>query len=102
MNQLPVLPILIPLFAAALALFFEHRRFGIAPQRAVAWVSMAATLAVSLLLAAEASSGRIHVYLLGDWPARIGIVLMVDRLSALMLVVGQLQGVACLLHACAG
>ena len=102
MNQLPVLPILIPLFAAALALFFEHRRFGIAPQRAVAWVSMAATLAVSLLLAAEASSGRIHVYLLGDWPARIGIVLMVDRLSALMLVVGQLLGVACLLHACAG
>ena len=102
MNQLPVLPILIPLFAAALALLFEHRRFGIAPQRAVAWVSMAATLAVSLLLAAEASSGRIHVYLLGDWPARIGIVLMVDRLSALMLVVGQLLGVACLLHACAG
>ena len=102
MSHLPVLPILIPLFAAALALFFEHRRFGIAPQRAVAWVSMAATLAVSLLLAAEASSGRIHVYLLGDWPARIGIVLMVDRLSALMLVVGQLLGVACLLHACAG
>ena len=32
----------------------------------------------------------------------LGIVLMVDRLSALMLVVGQLLGVACLLHACAG
>ena len=102
MSHLPVLPILIPLFAAALALFFEHRRFGMAPQRAVAWVSMAAMLAVSLLLAAEAASGRIHVYLVGDWPARLGIALMVDRLSALMLVVGQLLGVACLLHACAG
>ena len=102
MSHLPVLPILIPLFAAALALFFEHRRFGMAPQRAVAWVSMAAMLAVSLLLAAEAASGRIHVYLVGDWPARLGIALMVDRLSALMLVVGQLLGAACLLHACAG
>ena len=46
MSHLPVLPILIPLFAAALALFFEHRRFGMAPQRAVAWASMAAMLAV--------------------------------------------------------
>ena len=46
MSHLPVLPILIPLFAAALALFFEHRRFGMAPQRVVAWVSMAAMLAV--------------------------------------------------------
>ncbi|MBE2293040.1 MAG: monovalent cation/H+ antiporter subunit D, partial [Xanthomonadaceae bacterium] len=102
MSHLPLLPILIPLFAAALALFFEHRRFGMAPQRAVAWISMAAMLAVSLLLAAEAASGRIQVYLVGDWPARLGIALMVDRLSALMLLVGLLLGVACLLHACAG
>ena len=102
MSHLPLLPILVPLLAASLALFFEHRRFGMAPQRAVAWVSMAAMLGVSLLLASEAASGRIQVYLLGDWPARLGIALMVDRLSALMLVVGQLLGVACLLHACAG
>ena len=46
MSHLPLLPILIPLFAAALALYFEHRRFGMAPQRAVAWISMAAMLAV--------------------------------------------------------
>jgi len=102
MSHLPLLPILVPLFAAALALFFEHRRFGMAPQRTVAWVSMAIVLAVSLLLLAEAAGGRIQVYLVGDWPARLGIALMVDRLSALMLVVGQLLGAACLLHACAG
>ncbi|WP_372016200.1 monovalent cation/H+ antiporter subunit D [Pseudoxanthomonas sp. 10H] len=102
MSHLPLLPILVPLFAAALVLFFEHRRFGMLPQRLVAWTSMAAMLAVSAMLALEASSGRIPVYLVGDWPARLGIALMVDRLSALMLLVGLLLGVACLLHACAG
>ena len=102
MNHLPLLPILVPLFAAALALFFEHRRFGMAPQRIVAWTSMAVMLGVSAQLAVEASSGRIPVYLVGDWPARLGIALMVDRLAALMLLVGQLLGAASLLHACAG
>ena len=102
MSHLPLLPILVPLFAAALVLFFEHRRFGMLPQRIVAWASLGAMLLVSCMLAAEASSGRIEVYLLGDWPARLGIVLMVDRLAALMLLVGLLLGAACLLHACAG
>lgn len=102
MSHLPLLPILIPLFAASMALFVEHRRFGILPQRVVAWTSMLSLLAVALLLARQAAGGGIAVYLLGDWPSRLGIALMVDRLSALMLVVAQLLGVACLLHACAG
>jgi multicomponent K+:H+ antiporter subunit D len=102
MSHLPLLPILVPLFAAALVLFFEHRRFGMLPQRVVAWTSVAAMLVVAVLLARDAASGRIAVYLLGDWPARLGIALMVDRLAALMLLVGLLLGAACLLHACAG
>ena len=102
MNHLPALPILIPLFAASIALFFEHRRFGMVPQRIVAWTSIAAMLAVTCMLVGSAASGEVSVYLLGDWPARLGIVLMVDRLSALMLLVGLLLGAACLLHACAG
>jgi len=102
MNHLPVLPILIPLFAASIALFFEHRRFGMVPQRIVAWTSIAAMLGVACMLLAPAASGEVSVYLLGDWPARLGIVLMVDRLSALMLLVGLLLAAACLLHTCAG
>ena len=100
--HLPLLPILVPLFAGALALLFEHRRFGMLPQRIVAWVSLSVLLVVSLLLAREADTGRIAVYLMGDWPARLGIALMVDRLAAMMLVLAQLLGMACLLHACGG
>ena len=102
MDHLPLLPILIPLLAAAAMLFVEHGRLGMLPQRAIAWTSLAATLAVSLLLLRQADGGSIGVYLLGDWPARLGIVLVVDRLSALMVLLGQLLAAACLLHACAG
>lgn len=102
MDHLPLLPMLIPLLAAAAMLFVEHGRLGMLPQRAIAWTSLAATLAVSLLLLRQADGGSIGVYLLGDWPARLGIVLVVDRLSALMVLLGQLLAAACLLHACAG
>ena len=42
MNHLVILPILIPLFGAALSLFVEHRRFGSTVQRGVAWTSIIA------------------------------------------------------------
>src|SRR5690606_11336824 len=48
-------------------------------------------VAIALLHSADAppdgmASARIGVYRLGNWPAPFGIVLVVDRLSALMLV----------------
>ncbi|HEY4531057.1 MAG TPA: monovalent cation/H+ antiporter subunit D [Luteimonas sp.] len=102
MNHLPILPILLPLLGGALSLFVEHRRVGTVVQRSVAWTFMLATVLASALLVAEAHEGSILVYLLGDWPGRIGIALMVDRLSALMVLATALLGAACLLHACSG
>ena len=66
MSHLPILPILIPLFAASIALFFEHRRFGMLPQRIVAWTSVAAMLGVACVLVVQAAGGEVAVYLLGD------------------------------------
>ena len=102
MNHLAILPILIPLLGGALSLFVEHRRFGTLVQRTVAWTSMAALLATAIALALHAGSEEILVYLLGDWPARLGIALMADRLAATMVLVTALLAVASLLHACAG
>ena len=51
---------------------------------------MAALLLVSIGLVMRASQGGIDVYLLGDWPSRLGIVLMLDRLGALMVLVTTL------------
>jgi len=102
MNHLVILPILIPLLGAAVSLFVEHRRYGRHVRRAVAWTAMAALAAAVVAVFARAGDGQVQVYLLGDWPSRLGIALMADRLSAWMLLTTTLLATACLLHACAG
>lgn len=99
-QHLPVLPIVVPLLFGAVMLLVERR--GIAVQRALAATGMLALLAISIALAAQADEGRITVYLLGDWPARLGIALVVDRLGALMVLATTLLAAGCLLYACAG
>ena len=99
MNHLPVLALLVPLVGGVASLFVEHRRFGTRTQRSVA---MLATVLVAGALTAAADQGQVIVYLLGDWSARLGVALMVDRLSALLVLTTALLAAACLLHACSG
>ncbi len=102
MNHLVILPILIPLLGASLSLFVEHRRYGPKVQRSVAWASMTALAAAIALLIAQTGEGQISAYLLGDWPARLGIALVADRLAGWMLGTTLLLAIACLLYACTG
>ena len=101
MQHLPLAAILVPLVTGALLLLLE-RRHEVRVLRIGAWIGMAALLLVSIGLVMRASQGGIDVYLLGDWPSRLGIVLMLDRLGALMVLVTTLLAIPCLLHACAG
>ncbi|NLB57576.1 MAG: monovalent cation/H+ antiporter subunit D [Gammaproteobacteria bacterium] len=101
MQHLAILPILIPLVTGAILLLLERRQ-STSVLRVGAWVGMAALLAASVLLLLSAAGGGISVYLLGDWPARLGITLVVDRLSALMVLTTTLLAIPCLLHATAG
>lgn len=100
MTHLPVLPVLLPLFTGALILLLERRGRGV--QRALSGVGMVALLVVVWLLLSRVSAGDVPVYLLGDWPARLGIALVADRLAVLMLVASNLLAAACLLYASAG
>ncbi len=100
MTHLPVLPVLVPLLTGALLLLVERR--GMVAQRIVSWLGMTALLAVAIALLSRADHGQILVYLLGDWPARLGIALVADRLSALMVLTAALLAVPCLLTACNG
>lgn len=95
--HLPVLLVALPLFIGALMLLLE--RFGIAVQRAVAWLGLAGLLLLSIAMLRLADDGQVVAYLLGDWPARLGITLVVDRLSAWMVLTTTLLAIACLLHA---
>ncbi len=100
MNHLPVMVVLLPLLVAAVLLLVERR--GIVVQRALSMGGVVALAAMACMLAAQADRGDTLVYLLGDWPARLGIALMADRLGALMVLATALLAIPCLLHACAG
>lgn len=88
------LPVLIPLLTAGLALIVRRRP---RIQQAVALAAMAASTVVGFVLVFAANSGPI-VLDVGSWAAPIGITLVADRLSSLMLVVSQVVSLAVLLY----
>ncbi|MCD9098634.1 monovalent cation/H+ antiporter subunit D [Luteimonas fraxinea] len=101
MNHIAIAPVLVPLVTGAILLLLE-RTHRASVLRMWAWIGMAALLVTNVALLREVLDGDTVVYLLGDWPARLGIALVVDRLSALMVTTTTLLAIPCLLYACAG
>ncbi|WP_104204101.1 monovalent cation/H+ antiporter subunit D [Billgrantia saliphila] len=100
MNHALILPILLPLVTGASQLLLYRLPFGV--QRLV---GIASTLGLVLLGAwglAMAGTGEHYLYHAGDWPAPFGIVLVLDRLSAIMLALTAVLGFCCLLYASSG
>lgn len=100
-EHLMIAPILIPFIAGALMLLYDERQ-----RRAKLGVGLAS--AVTLLLMAiellnRAKSGSTpNLYLLGDWATPFGIVLVLDRLSAMMLLLTALLAIPALIYSAAG
>jgi multicomponent K+:H+ antiporter subunit D len=93
-----IAPIVIPLLGGALALLAERRS-----ARLAAAISVGATLLLVLIalhLAVRAADGGIEVYLVGNWRVPFGIALVLDRLSALMVLLTALVGAASVMYAC--
>jgi multicomponent K+:H+ antiporter subunit D len=95
-----ILPILLPLLAALALLLGGHR--SQTWKRGVSLAATAALLPIGLLLLQQAHGGVYQVYALGDWLAPFGIVLVLDRLSALLLVLTALLSLPALLYASHG
>ena len=91
------LPVLIPLFSAGIALLFNRRP---RLQQAVAVAAMLVATGFGVTLTVGAARGPI-ILDLGSWTAPIGITLVADQLSALMLVVSQIVSLAVLLYSVA-
>ena len=96
MNELVALPVLIPLVGASLCILLGRSR---AAQRAVSLSALTATTVLSIVLLVEADRDGPLVVQSGGWPAPIGITLVVDRLSGIMLTVGSLMLLAVLVFA---
>ncbi|MFN3462067.1 MAG: proton-conducting transporter membrane subunit, partial [Oceanibaculum sp.] len=104
-EHLIVAPVLIPFLAGALMLIYDERQ-----RRAKLTINLIAVVAMllasmELLDRARRSSltgdNGIGCYLLGDWAAPWGVVLVIDRLSAMMLVLTGLLALPALIYASA-
>ncbi len=100
-THLIVAPIILPLVTAAVLLLFDERKRKL--KMAINSISTLGLIAIAIMLAGMASNRAPDalVYLIGNWPAPFGIVLVLDRLAALMLVLTSLLGMASLSFALA-
>ena len=97
MNHWIIAPVILPALLAPLIAFVM--RHDIVVARAASAIGTLALLAISIGLTVLAAKGETHVYYLGNWPAPFGIVLVLDRLSALMVLLTAILAVIVLLHA---
>ncbi|NKZ05660.1 Na+/H+ antiporter subunit D [Actinomadura latina] len=96
MNVLVPLPFVLPLFGAALALIARRRRTWL---RVLGPLAAAGSVAASAALLAAVSRDGVAAVQLGGWAAPLGITLVADRLSSLLLVVSSTVLLAIMLHA---
>ncbi|CAI8799451.1 putative K(+)/H(+) antiporter subunit D [Pseudomonas sp. IT-P253] len=103
MTHLIAAPILLPLLTAAIMLMLGERHRPLKAR--INLFSSLLGLGISVLLLQWTQTtdvpGSIGVYLPGNWQAPFGLVLVVDRLSAMMLVLTGIIGVSALLFAMA-
>lgn len=99
-DHLIIAPIIFPLLMAALILLVERR--GVMWSRALGLIGTIGMLLFSSLLLMHVDASGNQVYLLGDWPARLGIALFADRLSAALVLLVALLGLPALIYASTG
>ncbi len=90
-----VIPVVLPLLMTAVMLLCE--RWRPTWQLPLALLSTVSLLVVAVMLVRVAGTDAIAVTLVGNWQAPFGIVLVLDRLSALMLVLAAVVALASLL-----
>lgn len=95
MTHLMIMPLILPGLMAGLIVAFAGKNLAL--QRVVTAAVTAALLVVAVLLMAQAATGP-EGYFLGNWPAPFGIVLVLDRLSATMLVLVAVLAVIVLIY----
>jgi multicomponent K+:H+ antiporter subunit D len=89
-------PIMLPALAGVATLLFRRRRRAVGA--GISLASCAGLLAIAALLMRHAHGAAPLSYAIGDWPAPFGIVLVLDQLTALMLVLTAVLALAVAAH----
>ncbi|OBY92926.1 monovalent cation/H+ antiporter subunit D [Pseudomonas sp. AU11447] len=97
MNHWLILPVLLPLFAGCALLLVGDRL-----QRGLSLLATLALLPLAAVLLQQADSGVVQFYALGNWQPPFGIILVLDRLSALMIAATALLASLSLIYALRG
>lgn len=93
MNNLVILPILLPLIVGVVLILFAK---NLKVQRVISGITALALLGIALYLAHLVYYEGIFTLELGNWPAPFGIVLVADLFATLMVILASVVGVACL------
>lgn len=95
-NHLIVAPIVLPLVTAALLLLYDERRRVL--KAAVSLLATLLLVVIAIVLVGNANTpvDKVIPYLLGNWPAPYAIVLVLDRFSAMMVLLTSVLGLAAL------
>ncbi|MFO7765154.1 MAG: monovalent cation/H+ antiporter subunit D [Pelovirga sp.] len=100
MNHLIVAPLLLPLLMGAIIVIGVNR--SITLHRTLGLISSALITLITAVLLYQAINGPIQMYVLGDWNPPFGIIMVLDRLSAMMIFITSLLAFLCLLYAIKG
>ena len=98
MNALVLLPVLVPLIAAALGLVAWRSP---AAQRAIALAGAAVLLAVGIVLFIVVERDGYQVVQVGNWEAPFGITMVADLFSAILILLTGVLAVAIVLYSTA-
>ncbi len=96
MNHWIIAPVILPALLAPVIGFVMRHDIPMARIASIAGTTVLVAMAIGLFLTAGDTP---QVYYLGDWPAPFGIVLVLDRLSALMVLVTTVLALLVLIHA---
>ncbi|MBA9082866.1 MULTISPECIES: monovalent cation/H+ antiporter subunit D [Bartonella] len=89
LHHLLILPVLVPLSIGAILLFYDERRSQLKSRVSLFSAGLLVVISVVLLMRTVEIAPASDVYRLGNWPSPFGIVLVLDRLSAMMLLLSN-------------
>ncbi len=100
MPHLIVVPVLLPLLAAAsMLLMGDRRRMKVVTQCVATTCGLLVAIELLAWVDRSGASAAVGVYLPSNWEVPFGIVLAVDRLSAMMLVLTGVVSLASVIYA---
>jgi len=96
MNNLVILPLIIPLITGIILMFLkDHVRL----QRIVSVLSFIINIGLSAMLVQNVYEHGIQTHELGDWPAPFGIVLVADLFASMLVLTANIVSFCCVLFA---